>query len=72
MRGTHKGRLKKDRYVADILRLVDEGALRPGVVTLADVFHDGWCAFWQGGYCDCEPDIRLREWAEPQAQEANA
>jgi len=33
---------------------------KPGTVTLVCVAHDGWCAVFRGGLCDCNPTITTR------------
>jgi len=33
----------------------------PGLY-ITDVYHDDWCAFFDGGVCNCKPDVRTREW----------
>ncbi len=50
-------------YRQAVRALLSSGQLpiRPGTVTHVEVLHDDWCAFWQGGVCDCEPEIRLHE-----------
>jgi hypothetical protein len=56
----------RHNYFKKQLRLVAEGklTLRPGEVAHVDVLHDDWCALLvQGGYCDCDPDFRLRRGA---------
>ena len=25
-----------------------------------DIYHDDWCAVWQGGCCNCEPEMYVR------------
>ena len=72
MRGTHKGRLKKDRYVQDILRMMERGDLPRVGLVMASVFHDAWCAHWAGLPCDCEPIVKVRGHTATETQEANA
>lgn len=31
----------------------------PGSVGTLTVRHDGWCAIWRGGICDCQPDMGI-------------
>ena len=31
-----------------------------GGVWVVDIAHDDDCAYWRGGVCDCEPEVRLR------------
>jgi hypothetical protein len=30
-----------------------------------DIAHDDWCAVYTGGYCNCDPDIRVRKRPTP-------
>jgi hypothetical protein len=51
-------------YIRKQLRLIAEGKLRvaPGARQHVEVRHDDRCALLvQGGYCDCDPDIRVRK-----------
>jgi hypothetical protein len=32
----------------------------PGRLTDVDICHDDWCRIYQGGYCNCDPEIHLR------------
>jgi hypothetical protein len=53
----------RHNYVRKQLRLIAEGKLdvRPGELHHVEVRHDDWCALLvQGGYCDCNPDFRVR------------
>lgn len=38
--------------------------LEPGRVYLSDVYHDDWCPFLSGGFCECEPEIVMRRLAK--------
>ena len=40
-------------------KLQAEGKLPKVGVNEVDVAHDGWCQVYKGGYCNCDPDIRL-------------
>ena len=46
-------------------RLMDALANRPDIraagVHNIDIRHDSWCAIYKGGYCNCDPDIDLRQ-----------
>ena len=47
-------------YVPDVIKL----GLRlkhkrhPGEVLHVTISHDDWCSFFQGGLCDCDPEVR--------------
>jgi hypothetical protein len=47
-------------YYAKLLQLFDEGKLSPGRLTEVFIYHDDWCGIYQGGYCDCDPEIELQ------------
>jgi hypothetical protein len=47
-------------YWEKLLRFVEQWPLPPGRITEVDVCHDDWCAIYQGGYCNCDPEIKLR------------
>nr|MBC7245426.1 hypothetical protein [Chloroflexota bacterium] len=32
-----------------------------------DVYHDDWCAIFRGGWCNCDPWIRVHEGTEAEA-----
>jgi hypothetical protein len=56
----------RHNHARKLQRLAAEGKLaaRPGVVRHVEVRHDDWCALLvlvQGGFCDCEPHIVLRQ-----------
>ena len=52
--GQHNHRLKIDRLVA-----AGRIAVTRGSANQLDVVHDDWCAIFDGGFCNCDPDIRL-------------
>ena len=54
---------KRHNYREVIERQIRRGDLRvrPGTVTILDVYHDPECACWTGGACDCAPVVRRRE-----------
>lgn len=45
-------------YIDVLLELAASGAIRPGVVNVATVFHDDGCDVFGGKLCNCEPSIR--------------
>jgi hypothetical protein len=64
-------RPKLHNHVRKILSLARLGKLpvQPGDLSVVDVHHDDWCAFYgSNGHkrCNCDPDIRLR-WTHPTA-----
>jgi hypothetical protein len=53
----------RHNYVRKQLALIAAGKLRfrPGECRDLEIRHDDWCVLLvQGGYCDCDPDIRVR------------
>lgn len=32
----------------------------PGVFPV-EVYHDDWCGHWQGGPCDCDAQVEIRD-----------
>jgi len=31
--------------------------LRPGFGNVVTIHHDPWCGIYQGGYCNCDPEL---------------
>jgi hypothetical protein len=53
-RHQHNHRLKIER-----LRTAGKLPVARGKLNMVDVFHDGCCGILSGGFCDCDPDIRV-------------
>ncbi len=51
----------QDNYRRKLLDLWRAGKLWRGIGHRVCVYHDDDCAFWRGGPCDCDPDIRVYE-----------
>jgi hypothetical protein len=51
---------RKHNYWPKLVELVEQGKVPPGSVNEVDICHDDWCRIYRGGYCNCEPEIRLR------------
>jgi hypothetical protein len=51
---------RKHNYYKKLMELLEQGKLPPGRVTDVDICHDDWCRIYRGGYCDCDPEIKLR------------
>jgi hypothetical protein len=32
-----------------------------GSASTFDVLHDDWCDIYRGGFCNCDPEIRMRD-----------
>ena len=46
-------------YAKKLARAAELGLLKPGEVGLTNVAHDDDCAHWNGGICDCDPEITI-------------
>jgi hypothetical protein len=51
-------------YYKKLMNLVEAGKLPRGCITEVDICHDDWCRIYSGGYCNCDPEIKLRPPAE--------
>jgi hypothetical protein len=48
-------------YLPKVAALYQQGLLRPSQVHGVDILHDDWCdALDERGYCNCEPEVRLK------------
>ena len=52
---------KQHNYEIALQAAMDAGVLKPGQVSNVDVAHDDDCAIYDGGFCDCECEIRIKE-----------
>ena len=52
-------RQKEHNYITKIDKLVQDGVLPEAGLCNIAIFHDDWCSAYQGGLCDCDPDIRV-------------
>lgn len=50
---------RQHNYYRKLMDLVEQGQVPPGRISDVDVYHDAWCRIYQGGYCNCEPEIKL-------------
>ena len=49
-------------YIKKINRLYAEGKLNTNVgLHMLNISHDDWCDIFDGGLCNCDPDIELAE-----------
>lgn len=61
-----------DNYRRKLLRLYAEGTVpMTGGVRHVSVRHDDWCAYFQGGHCNCDPEISFIDHATWQSREKN-
>lgn len=54
----------KHNYMKKLIQLLEEGKLPFGFCSGVDVYHDDWCRINRGGYCNCNPEIKVRPPAE--------
>jgi hypothetical protein len=59
----------KHNYYQKLIQLHEQGQIPLGSLTEVDICHDDWCAIYQGGYCNCDPDINLRRPPSPASKE---
>jgi hypothetical protein len=55
----------KHNYYKKLIQMFQQGKLPTASVSDVDIAHDDWCAIYSGGYCDCDPDIRIRPNLDP-------
>ena len=55
---------RKHNYYEKLMNLVQEGKVPRGRITEVDICHDDWCRIYQGGYCNCDPEIK--PWPQPE------
>lgn len=53
----------KHNYTEKVIKLAVENST-PGKVMHTLVEHDEWCAIWHGGYCNCDPVVKILPLAE--------
>jgi hypothetical protein len=51
---------RKHNYYEKLMKLVAQGEVPPGRVSEVDIYHDDWWLIYRGGYCNCDPEVRLR------------
>jgi hypothetical protein len=52
--------LMKRNYYKKLQKLFDQGKIPAMSLTMVDIHHDDWCAVYRGKYCNCDPEIKLR------------
>jgi hypothetical protein len=55
---------RKHNYYRKLLKLYEQGKVPRGRLADVDIYHDDWCRIYRGGYCNCDPEIKLRRSAE--------
>jgi hypothetical protein len=53
-------RRRQHNYLNKLLAMQARGALPTCGVSQLEIAHDDWCRIYLGGYCNCDPDIRVR------------
>ena len=56
---------RKHNYFPKVMELIERGEVPPARVSEVDIYHDDWCRIYRGGYCNCDPEVKLRpppEW----------
>lgn len=48
---------RRPRYLALVLAHLEAQRPKPGTFVHVEVRHDDDCALWDGGDCNCEPEI---------------
>jgi hypothetical protein len=57
-------RPREHNYLRKLRAMQARGELSVGVSDV-EVAHDGWCRIYRGGYCNCDPEIRVRKLRSP-------
>jgi hypothetical protein len=55
----------KHNYYRKLLDLYTRGEIPTAGLADIDVAHDDWCGIYTGGYCNCDPEIRVRPLPAP-------
>lgn len=51
---------ERHNYIKKLKKMQLDGKLPIEIgVTHVSIFHDNWCAIYSGGFCNCDPDIRV-------------
>ena len=51
---------RKHNYYKKLMKLVAQGRVPRGRLSDVDIYHDSWCRIYRGGYCNCDPEVKLR------------
>lgn len=55
----NRGQFGQHSYQRPLIEFAQRLHPEPGTVTRISVCHDTWCAIYKGGYCNCNPEIRV-------------
>jgi hypothetical protein len=50
----------KHNYYKKLMALYESANLTVGSLNEVDICHDDWCAIYDGKYCNCDPEVKLR------------
>ena len=50
----------KHNYYKKLKKLFEQGKIPTMSVHLVDIYHDDWCKVNRGKYCNCNPEIKVR------------
>lgn len=56
-------------YLKALLEHLNETDQEPGSVRRVEVRHDSWCSVFEGGVCDCEPEVETGKRVEERYSE---
>jgi hypothetical protein len=45
-------------YFEKVMEFLAKNRRAPGYVGHITISHDKWCGVWQGGTCNCNPELR--------------
>jgi hypothetical protein len=62
----------KHNYYKKLMALYAAEKLPRRGLSEVDILHDDWCAIYTGGYCNCQPEIRVRPWRRRRPGEPSA
>jgi hypothetical protein len=46
-------------YIRKLTRMLEAGVLPASGLAETTIKHDNWCKIFSGGYCNCDPVIRV-------------
>lgn len=50
---------ERNNYFQEVMKLAKE--VPKGGLKIVTVAHDDWCAIYKGGYCNCKPEISMKD-----------
>jgi hypothetical protein len=60
MKRTKPKRRRQPNYMRKLLYLYRVGALPADALHHVTIAHDSWCRHFEGGACNCNPDVKLK------------